>query len=62
MDLNKILKEMYQNIDSPVFSDHERIYIDNMYKKIVYAGRPPEGTDSKTVKRLYQVYISRTAK
>lgn len=59
MDIKTMIKEMYNQLNSSYLKDHERDYVEKMYTKLVYANRPAEGSDTKTVKRLYQIYLSR---
>ena len=59
MDIKKILKELNNNINSHLLKDHEKEYIDNAYKNIIYANRPAKPAEKRTLKKIYQLYLKR---
>lgn len=61
MELNDLLTNMY-NKRFEHMTEHEIDFIEDMYKKIVYSRREPEGTEDANIRRMYKIFIARTFK
>jgi len=62
METKKMINELYDNINSSLLKDHEKEYIDNAYKNIIWANRPAKPEEKTTIKKLYQLYLKRKLK
>lgn len=62
MDTQEMLKTLYNDRHNSIVSDHELDFIESMYTKIVYSGREPEPTEVQSVKKLFQIYMTRKMK
>ena len=59
MDIKQQLLQMYEGRDK-YMNDHEITYIESLYKKIIYANRPPDGFDEANIKKMYKIFIARS--
>lgn len=62
MELEEMVKKLHRNKESHALMDHEKEFIEQMYTKLIYSGRPAEGTETKTIKKLYQLFLKRSLK
>ena len=59
MELRQMLEKLHQNRFEH-FSIHEADFIEKMHNKVIYARRAPEGTESQTIRRLFQMFVKRS--
>jgi len=62
METKDMVNELYENINSSLLKDHEKEYVDNAYKNIIWANRPAKTAEKTTIKKLYQLYLKRKMK
>ncbi len=62
METDEMLKTLYKDRHNSIVHDHELDFIESMYTKIVYSGRDPEPSEIQSIKKLFQIYMTRKMK
>lgn len=62
MDTEKMLETLYKDRFASVLHDHESDFIENMHKKIIYSRRNADPAEAASIKKLYQIYLTRKMK
>ena len=59
MEIQEMLKTLHQDRHNSLIHDHELDFIESMYTKIVYSGRDAEPSEVQSIKKLFQIYMTR---
>lgn len=55
-----IITRLYDSINSHKLRDHEKDFVEAMFKKCVYGRRQAEPSEVKTLKKMYQMFLLRS--
>ncbi len=58
-EIEFIITRLYDSINSPLLRDHEKDFVEAMFKKVVYGRRAAEPSEIKTLKKMYQMFLLR---
>jgi hypothetical protein len=58
-EIEFIITRLYDAINSNLLKEHEKDYVEAMYKKCIYSRREADPNEIKTLKRMYQIFLMR---